>query len=53
MASPVSSSPMITIVDAKSSKEIAVELGVSIKTVKVRSVAELVRYALQHGLVDL
>jgi DNA-binding NarL/FixJ family response regulator len=52
------------IADAKSSKEIAVELGISIKTVechrtnpfrklKVRSVAELVRYALRHGLVDI
>jgi DNA-binding NarL/FixJ family response regulator len=51
-------------VDAKSSKEIAVQLGISIKTVethrtnlfrklKVRSVAELVRYALRQGLVDI
>jgi DNA-binding NarL/FixJ family response regulator len=50
------------VVDAKSSKEIAVELG--IKTVechrtnlfpklKVRSVELVVRYALRHGLVDL
>jgi DNA-binding CsgD family transcriptional regulator len=50
-------------INAKSSKQIAVELGISIKTVethrtnlfrklKVRSVAELVRYALRHGLVD-
>ena len=54
---------MRLICDAKSSKEIAVELGISVKTVethrtnlfrklKVRSVAELVRYALRHGLVD-
>jgi Bacterial regulatory proteins, luxR family len=55
--------PCAWTVDAKSSKEIAVELGISIKTVechrtnlfrklKVRSVVELVRYALRHGKVD-
>jgi DNA-binding NarL/FixJ family response regulator len=52
------------IVDGKSSKEIAVELGISLKTVechrtnlfrklKVHSVVELVRYALRHGVVDM
>lgn len=47
----------------ETSRQIAVELDISVKTVewhrgnlmsklKVRSVAELVRYALQHGLTD-
>jgi DNA-binding NarL/FixJ family response regulator len=50
--------------EGKSSKEIAVALGISVKTVethrsnllrklKLHSVAELVRYAILHGLVDL
>lgn len=48
----------------RSSKEIAVQLGVSLKTIethrsnllrklKLHSVAELVRYALRNGLIDL
>lgn len=50
--------------EGKSNKEIAVEMGISVKTVethrsnllrklKLHSIAELVRYALVHGLVDL
>ena len=50
--------------DGKSSKEIAVAMGISLKTVdthrthllrklNLHSAVELVRYALRHGLVDL
>ena len=55
---------MRLIAEGKSSKEIAVSLGISVKTVdthrsnllrklKVHSVAEVVRYAIRHGLVEL
>ena len=54
---------MRLIAEGKSSKEIAVSLGISVKTVdthrsnllrklKVHSVAEVVRYAIRHGLVE-
>jgi DNA-binding NarL/FixJ family response regulator len=52
------------LVTGQSSKEIAVRMGISVKTVdthrthllrklKLRSAVELVRYAFRHGLVDL
>jgi DNA-binding NarL/FixJ family response regulator len=52
------------LVIGKSSKEIAGQMGISVKTVdthrthllrklKLRSTVELVRYAFRHGLVDL
>jgi len=51
------------VVHGETSRQIAVELNISVKTVEwhrgnlmskleVRSVAELVRYAIQHGLAD-